>query len=132
MSDNLSGQKIFNLSSDEHWQTQVNTPCNALWPLHFVFASRDDAFCIPDESYVGTVVHSHLDNASDVDGNITMLRLNTGKGFDAASISEEFLLEIRGSITTSGPASRGNGGVGQQDWHGHCKDATLRWVPMLP
>ena len=87
----------------------------------------DDAFCVPDESYVGTVVHSHLDNASDVDGNITMLRLNTGGGFDAASISEEFLLEIRGSVTTSGPASRGNGGVGQQDWHGQCKDATLRW-----
>lgn len=80
-------------------------------------------------------MHSHLDNASDVDGNMTMLRLNTREGFDAASISEELLLEIRGSVTASGPASRGNGlrrGVGQQDWHGLCNDATLRWVPMLP
>ncbi|KAK9787849.1 hypothetical protein WJX73_005712 [Symbiochloris irregularis] len=100
----------------------------------YVTSAWGDARCIPDEAYVGTLLSSKVDSQDELDGNGTMVILATGPGFDAASISEEFLLEARGSVVEPGPAAHPRENiVEQEDWHGKCMDVDGRpQIPMTP
>ena len=84
---------------------------------------RGDSYCIPDESYAGTVVQSRMERDEDVDAAKTVLVIQTGKGIGPDKITQEFLLETRGSVpyneTTSPWGDRGH-------WHGTCTDITHR------
>ena len=78
---------------------------------------------------MGTLIRSQIKSPAEMDGNGTMLILATGPGFDASAISEEFLLEARGSTTEPGPAAHPRENIVEQaDWHGKCTDIDHRWA----